>query len=219
MRLSCRTQRVSCGIVETSEIGTEKLLRSDFSQSSGFFSPISCRTPLRLPHAPLYSIVRLARPCARGRRLCGGRRAVRRRRGCGAGAGGAALLAEPPALLCLRPRGLVNLPEGLAERFASDEHLRKYALIKAGNRDERSIVCTSRAEARRIAAFVRPIDDYSIITVSETVVSQFTAKSQSVEAMGKSQFQAGKDAVLGILAEMIGVELTVLAQAPHRSAA
>jgi len=50
-------------------------------------------------------------------------------------------------------------------------------------------------------------------------VSQFTAKSQSVEAMGKSQFQAGKDAVLGILAVMIGVELTVLAQAPHRSAA
>jgi len=119
---------------------------------------------------------------------------------------------------CVR-EAWVNLPEGLAERFASDEHLRKYALIKAGNRDERSIVCTSRAEARRIAAFVRPIDDYSIITVSETVVSQFTAKSQSVEAMGKSQFQAGKDAVLGILAEMIGVELTVLAQASHRSAA
>ena len=119
---------------------------------------------------------------------------------------------------CVR-EAWVNLPEGLAERFASDEHLRKYALIKAGNRDERSIVCTSRAEARRIAAFVRPIDDYSIITVSETVVSQFTAKSQSVEAMGKSQFQASKDAVLGILAEMIGVDLTVPAQAPHRSAA
>jgi hypothetical protein len=119
---------------------------------------------------------------------------------------------------CVR-EAWVNLPEGLAERFATEEHLRKYALIKAGYRDERSIVCTSTAEARRIAAFVRPIDDYSIITVRDTVVTQFTAKSQSLEAMGKSQFQASKDAVLGLLAEMIGVEPSALAQASHRSAA
>ncbi|MFI4989109.1 MAG: hypothetical protein ACHQF3_16905 [Alphaproteobacteria bacterium] len=119
---------------------------------------------------------------------------------------------------CVR-EAWVNLPEGLAECFASEEHLRKYALIKAGYRDERSIVCTSKAEARRIAAFIRPIDDYSIITVSDTVVTQFTAKSQSVEAMSKAEFQASKDAVLGILAEMIGVDPTTLAPAPHRSAA
>jgi hypothetical protein len=119
---------------------------------------------------------------------------------------------------CVR-EAWVNLPEGLAERFATEEHLRKYALIKTGYRDERSIVCASRAEARRIAAFIRPIDDYAILTVSDKVVTQFTAKSQSVEAMGKSQFQASKDAVLDILAEMIGVDPTRLAQAPRRSAA
>ena len=113
----------------------------------------------------------------------------------------------------------VNLPEGRADRFASEEHLRKYALIKAGYRDERSIVCASRAEARRIAAFIRPIDDYAIITVSDTVVTQFTARSQSAAVMGKTEFQASKDAVLGLLAEMIGVDPTMLAQAAHRSAA
>jgi hypothetical protein len=119
---------------------------------------------------------------------------------------------------CVR-EAWVNLPGGLAERFATDEHLRKYALIKAGYHDERSIVCTSKAEARRIAAFIRPIDDYAIITVEGRVIVQFTAKSQSVEAMSKTQFQASKDAVLGILADMLGVDPTALAQAPHRSAA
>src|SRR3546814_6543664 len=42
-----------------------------------------------------------------------------------------------------------NLPEDVAERFASSEHLRKWALIKAGWRDERTIVCASKAEALR----------------------------------------------------------------------
>jgi hypothetical protein len=119
---------------------------------------------------------------------------------------------------CVR-EAWVNLPEGLAQRFASDQHLRKYALIKAGWRDERSIVCASKVEARRIATFIQPIDDYSIIMVSDSVITQFTAKSQSVEAMGKSQFQASKDAVLGILAEMIGVDPATLVQAGQRSAA
>jgi hypothetical protein len=134
-------------------------------------------------------------------------------------------LAEPRSSLshrhyfaCVR-EAWVNLPEGLAERFASEEHLRKYALIKAGYRDERSIVCTSRAEARRIAAFFRPIEDYAIITVRETVVTQFTARSQSAAVMSKAEFQASKEAVLGLLAEMIGVEPAALAQAPQRSAA
>jgi hypothetical protein len=119
---------------------------------------------------------------------------------------------------CIR-EAWVNLPEKYAQRFATDEHLRKYALIKTGFRDERSIVCTSKAEARRVAAFVRPIDDYAIITVEGRLIVQFTAKSQSAAAMGKSQFQASKEAVLGILADMIGVDPTTLADAADRSAA
>jgi hypothetical protein len=119
---------------------------------------------------------------------------------------------------CVR-EAWVNLPEEHASRFASDEHLRKYCLIKAGFRDERSIVCASRAEARRIAAFIRPIDDYAVVTVDGPVILQFTAMSQSAAAMSKAEFQASKDAVLGILAEMIGVEPTALSRAAERSAA
>ncbi|MDO1560383.1 hypothetical protein Q0812_13190 [Brevundimonas sp. 2R-24] len=46
----------------------------------------------------------------------------------------------------------LNLPENLAERFATSEHLRKYALIQTGHRDERTMVCSSKAEAQRLAA-------------------------------------------------------------------
>lgn len=98
-----------------------------------------------------------------------------------------------------------NLPEHLAERFPTSEHLRKYALVKGGFRDERSIVAGSKAEAQRLAAFIRPMDEFAIVTVSEAVVTVYTAKSQSLKAMGRAEFGRSKEAVLGILADMIGV--------------
>ena len=100
----------------------------------------------------------------------------------------------------------LNLPEALSERFATPEHLRKYALIKSGFRDERSFACGSKAEARRLAAFMQPFDDYAVVVVRESTVIAYTAKSQSMKAMGKKDFQRSKDAVLGVCAEMIGVQ-------------
>lgn len=98
-----------------------------------------------------------------------------------------------------------NLPEEHAERFQTAEHLRKYCLIKAGFADQRQIVCASKAEALRFAAFVRPMDEYAIVTASEAVVTVYTAKSQSMRAMGKKDFQASKDAVLEIAWGMVGI--------------
>jgi hypothetical protein len=119
---------------------------------------------------------------------------------------------------CVR-EAWVNLPDAFAARFRTEEHLRKYALIKAGFCDERSIVCPSRAEATRVTALIEPMDDYAIVTVTGQVVTVFTAKSQSSGAMGRSLFQASKDAVLGILADMIGVDPATLVEAGRRSAA
>jgi len=119
---------------------------------------------------------------------------------------------------CVR-EAWVNLPERLAAQFPTEEHLRKYALIKAGFCDERAIVCPSKAEARRIGAVTRPADDYAIVAVTGPVVSVFTAQSQSAAAMSKSRFQASKAAVLDILAEMIGVDPAALLAAGERSAA
>lgn len=106
----------------------------------------------------------------------------------------------------------LNLPEGEAERFPSSEHLRKWALIKAGFADERSVVCASNAEANRIAAFIRPFDGYGVVVVREATVKVYSAQSQSLKAMGKVEFQRSKQAVLDIVAALIGVDAKALSQ-------
>jgi hypothetical protein len=111
-----------------------------------------------------------------------------------------------------------NLPDDLAERFQTADHLRKFALIKSGYHDERSVVCASKAEAQRVAAFIRPIDDYAVVTVNEATVRFFTAKSQSMKAMGKTDFYASKQAVLDTVAAMIGVTADALAANAQRAA-
>ena len=98
-----------------------------------------------------------------------------------------------------------NLPGERLEEFSSPEHLRKKALIRKGYCDEQSIVCASKAEAQRLAVFIRPIDDYAIVVVKEAVVTRYTAKSQSTHAMGAADFQASKEAVFSYLDELLGV--------------
>lgn len=103
-----------------------------------------------------------------------------------------------------------SLPDELAPEFPTPEHLRKKALIKAGFHDQQSFVAGSKAEALRLAAFLRPIDEFSIVSVEGCAVVRLTAKSQSYRAMGKEQFQRSKEAVLEILSEMLGVEAGAL---------
>ncbi|TPN03842.1 hypothetical protein FJ973_29815 [Mesorhizobium sp. B2-1-3] len=99
-----------------------------------------------------------------------------------------------------------NLPDRMLEEFPTAEVLRKKLLIRAGYADERSIVCASKAEAQRVAAFVKPMDDYAIVTVREAVVRVYTAQSQSVKAMGAKAFQESKTKVLEALDDLLGVE-------------
>jgi hypothetical protein len=107
----------------------------------------------------------------------------------------------------------LNLPDGIAEKFPTAEHLRKHALIASGYFDKRSIQAASKAEALRLAAFIRPMDEYAIVTVSAALVEVYTAKSQSYKAMGKAEFQASKQAVLDYVASMIGVSTDELKEA------
>lgn len=111
-----------------------------------------------------------------------------------------------------------NLPEDQVGRFGDSEHLRKWCLIRAGYRDERTMVCASNAEALKLAAFIRPMDDFAVVTVERAVVSVFTAKSQSMKAMGAKVFQESKDAVFGVLAGILGIDPTTLAQQAGRAA-
>jgi hypothetical protein len=111
-----------------------------------------------------------------------------------------------------------NLPEDLAQRFDTSEKLRKYALIKCGYADIRQHVCASKAEAQRFAAFIRPMDEYAIIVASESVVTVYTAQSQSKAAMGAKAFQESKSKVLDFVAALIGVSQSTLAQNAGRAA-
>lgn len=97
-----------------------------------------------------------------------------------------------------------NLPENLAERFPTVEHLRKFALIRAGYFNNHQLVASSKAEARRLAAFIRPADEYALVTVTNAVVTVWTPQSQSLKAMGAKTFQESKTKVLDLLAGFLG---------------
>jgi hypothetical protein len=115
-------------------------------------------------------------------------------------------LPESTRFFVRRDEAWVNLPEHEAERFQTSEHLRKWSLIKCGYADQRQIVCASKAEALRFRAFIVPMDDYAIVTANESVVTVFTAKSQSMKAMGRREFHESKQKVLDYVAALIGVK-------------
>lgn len=106
-----------------------------------------------------------------------------------------------------------NLPEQHSIRFASFDHFRKRGLVLTGWRDEAQIVCASDAEAFRLAAMIKDMDDFSVVSVNGPVVVRWTAKSQSMRAMGKADFQQSKDDVLGWAWALCG--LTPEEAAPH----
>lgn len=101
----------------------------------------------------------------------------------------------------------LNLPESysIAPFAASPEHLRKHALIMTGWCDTQTFACGSKAEAERWAANLRPLDEYSVVIVQGTTVTRAVAKSQSMRAMGKKDFQASKTAIMEYLEDMIRV--------------
>jgi hypothetical protein len=98
-----------------------------------------------------------------------------------------------------------NLPELHAGRWHSPDHLRKWALVQAGFRNETTYIAHSKAEAMRFAAFARSIDGYAVVQTDGNLVAIYTAKSQSEKAMTRKEFQASKEAVLDVLSKLLGV--------------
>ena len=66
------------------------------------------------------------------------------------------------------------------------------------------------AEAVRVASFIKPMDDYAVVVPKGATVSVFTAKSQSMKAQGRKDFQESKTRVLDLLSDMIGVDRRTL---------
>jgi hypothetical protein len=111
-----------------------------------------------------------------------------------------------------------NLPEGMMDRYPTPEHLRRAALIATGWCDSHTLVCSSKAGAQRVAAFMRPVDEFAVVVAKEATVTRYIAKSQSYRAMGKEDFQASKTAVLDHIASLIGVKPEALSANAGRAA-
>ena len=112
-----------------------------------------------------------------------------------------------------------QLPEELAPLYPTSDALRKRALIDAGFYDELAVDAGSNAAALRVMQAFKQIDDFALVFVRGPAVIRRTAKSQSIRAMGKDDFQRSKQAVLEIVSSLIGVkpeELTKQNPKPRR---
>ena len=107
----------------------------------------------------------------------------------------------------------LNLPEEIADGYPSPEHLRKAALIEAGWFDETIVDAGSNAAALRVASFVRSLDEFAVVIVRGPLVIRRTAKSQSRRAMDRKDFAASKQAIMEVVAGLLGVATADLQRA------
>lgn len=121
---------------------------------------------------------------------------------------------------CIR-EAWMNLPEGEYATFRNETILRKHALIMTGYHRERRLVLSAHGDAAKVAMFMRQSTgdhDYVIVSYAENVVIEWTAKSQSLAAMGAAEFQKSKSDVLDYLAAMIGLKTEELKKLAEETA-
>ncbi len=113
----------------------------------------------------------------------------------------------------------LHMPENLQQDFPTSHILRKWALIKAGYRDEAIYAAETSEEAERVAVLARQIkDDYCIALVRDNVVKILTAKSQDAHHMDAATFNKSKDAVFDVIGALIGVPVEEIKENDRRSA-
>lgn len=99
-----------------------------------------------------------------------------------------------------------SLPDHLAEQYPTDEHLRKYALIRTGYHTMTQHVCKSGAEAERLATIIKPYDTYQLVTVKDSIVTVYNAISQDYRSMDKRTFAESKEKVVDWCSNLIGAD-------------
>jgi hypothetical protein len=99
-----------------------------------------------------------------------------------------------------------SLPDHLLPQYPNSEVLRKHGLIAKGFCTMVQHVCTTKAEADRLAAILKPYDQYAIVVARGNVVTVYTAVSQSRRAMGAAQFQQSKTALMEFVGDLLGVD-------------
>jgi hypothetical protein len=110
-----------------------------------------------------------------------------------------------------------SLPEEMADELPNPEALRKYATIKAGYCHRQSIACANNGEALNLAAAIRRMEEFSIVEIAGKVVTIWSARTLKRKrgengGMDKREFQACKDAILHVLAQLIGTDVSTLSK-------
>lgn len=101
--------------------------------------------------------------------------------------------------------GWLNIPESMAARWPTEEHLRKWCLIECNFFTEKEFEFPTEDLAQNFAAFFRTVDDFCrIYPVGSRVIIRH-AMSQSMALMGKEQFQKSKTAVLDLVESICSV--------------
>jgi hypothetical protein len=110
---------------------------------------------------------------------------------------------------CLHDAWL-NLPEDITDELPTSEHLRAWALVKAGYADKSVINCASKDDAIRMAAIASSGSKIRIVDIVGKTVTVWTPHSQSMKAMGGKRFQDSKTKVLDIVAGLARTTRRVL---------
>jgi hypothetical protein len=103
-----------------------------------------------------------------------------------------------------------SLPEDLCDDFPSPEHLRKWALIKAGFCTATKVVCANNDEAIKLVGKAKAMDRYSLVDVAGSTVTIWTADSQRRDAMGRSVFQEAKEKAIDAISALLGTDAATL---------
>jgi hypothetical protein len=99
----------------------------------------------------------------------------------------------------------LNLHEDDADKFASPDELRYWALTYTGFREVREYAAHSHAEALRVAKYLASDNRYCRLEIEGLIVKQYLPRSQSFAAMTAREFQASKEAVFDVLAQKLGI--------------
>jgi hypothetical protein len=105
-----------------------------------------------------------------------------------------------------------NLEGDVLERYPTPEHLRKWALVKAGWRTVQHQSFDTEARANWVATMIRSKDAFAVVTVQGKLVTVYTPRSQRVGpgCMTREEWQQSKRDVLDIVSGTIGVSRKAL---------
>lgn len=103
-----------------------------------------------------------------------------------------------------------NLSDAATKKLKTPTHLRKWALIETGWYDEQIVDCGTHELASRMATFTHQTDEYCEIRIRKNLLVIRRPRSQKRSKMNSEDFKKSSKAVLDLLADMIGVNRTVL---------